>query len=156
MKSVLAAIAALCIAGPAHAAADYLLEIKSVAAWSASGPIELKVQSSGDSDGDGVADTGTLRLTCSGPKLRSASYRLDPAAGKAAAKSTGKSWNPASPQLMRHRPGYDLATLKGARRAADADGWVTLGLQHEDCLCTTATEVAKGTASKSRSNIQNN
>lgn len=156
------ASAALVIGSPVlSASADYFLVIKGISQASG-GPIYLKVTSSGDLDGDGVPDEGIVRLTCTGSKLRAASFQqtvLAPrdtasglATGKRADPATGpwKEWNPASPQLYQLRVtdnvGLPKITPKIAKEShgrAAADGWQPLSLADSATICAAASEAVR-------------
>ena len=126
-----------------------------------SGPLYIRVQA-GDVDGDGKADDAVLKLICADGKITSASYVTAPRdsgsgmpTGKrnyALVKIT-KDWGPASPQLQKMRPQYDVKTLKGNERMAD--GWTGITLRSTDGLCPAA-QAAAATVIKSKSNITNN
>lgn len=126
-----------------------------------SGPLYLRVQAD-DLDGDGKADDAVLKLVCADGKVASASYVVAPrdsATGMASGKRQYapvkiiKEWGPASPQLGKMRPQYDIKTLKGNERSAD--GWTGVTLGNTDGLCA-ATQAAAAAVVKSKSNITNN
>ncbi|MEO5773978.1 MAG: hypothetical protein ABIQ32_07670 [Sphingomicrobium sp.] len=162
MRTGLIFTAFLCaISAPAFASADYYLQIKGVAAQD--GKLYLKVQSSGDLDGDGLPDDGIVRLQCAGGQVRFAEFVTSPrdiATGQASGKRTHKpvtfvkEWGPATPQLSAMKPTYDVKKVEGTG-ARVADGWQMLSLSGADGLCPAA-EAAAGGAVKTRSNIQNN
>jgi hypothetical protein len=163
---IFAALAAFALLGSSTlsaASADYYLHIKGVSRDSAAGPIYL-LADIGDLDGDGVAEDALVRLACTGNDLGAVHYNVksprDSASGMATGKRTHgpvtfvKEWGPSTPQLSAMRPTYDLKAAKGARMAADADGWTAMTLSDADGLCPAAEAALK--AVKTRSNIQNN
>jgi hypothetical protein len=166
MRSVSPIIAGaiLCLSSPASAAYEFYVTVKGVARDARSGPIYLLVETSRDIGGDGAADDGILRIVCAAGKLRSASFHYNvkglrdaasaQASGKRPHQPTGfvKEWRPSTPQFRSIRP---LATAKGDKLSGDAGGWAPISLSNADGLCPAA-EAAAGTATKSRSNIQNN
>ena len=165
MRPTFALIATLGIGTVAQAApSGYFLEIEGVTRPAPAGPLYLKVSSTGDLDGDGLPDEAVLRITCASRKLAAAHYYVtgprDAASGQASGKrmhkplTIVKEWGAASPQLMKVRPTYDIKGMKGARIAADPEGWAPISLAQADELCPAA-EQATG-ALRSRSNIQNN
>jgi len=161
MRTRIIFTAFLCtICATAAASADYFLQIKGVAAQD--GALYLKVQGSGDLDGDGVPDEGIVRLQCADGSVRVADYVLTPrdaASGQASGKRTHKpvtfikEWGPATPQLSAMKPTYDVKKVEGTG-ARVADGWQSLSLSNADGLCPAAQAAAR--AVKTRSNIQNN
>ena len=160
---LLAALAGMSWSAASVASADYFLEIKGIAPSSGSGPLYLKVRSTGDLDGDGLPDDAVLRITCAAGKIAAshlAALPRDAASGQASGKRMHqpatfvKEWGPSSPQLMSYKPGYDLKSNTKARMAAGSDGWTSVTLSGVDGLCPAAEAAAKAT--KSRSNIQNN
>jgi hypothetical protein len=142
------------------------LQIKGVAQLMPAGPIYLDAVSSGDLDGDGLADAAIIRLVCAGGDLRSAEYNVkgprDAGSGMASGKRMHqpmtfiKEWAPATPRLMAIKPTYDVKKVEGSRaKPTREDSWTHLKLGNAGGLCPEA-EAAAGTISKSRSNIQNN
>jgi hypothetical protein len=125
-------------------------------------PLYLRV-AGGDSDGDGLGDEAVLKLTCSAGAVTDARYQpvspRDTVSGQPSGKRMHqpmkiiKEWDAASAQLAAMKPTYDVKTMKGARAAADADGWSPITLGTTDGLCAAA---SAGRATKTRSNIQNN
>ena len=128
-----------------------------------SGPTYLQVHA-GDLDGDGLPDDAVVRLTCAAGELRTAHYTVKSPRDSASGQATGKrmhkpvtitkEWGAATPQLMQVKPRYDVKAAKGARMTSDGGGWTSLKLANAEGLCP-ATEAAV-TATKTRSNIQNN
>lgn len=161
MRTGLTFPALLCtICAPAVASADYFLQIKGVAAHE--GKLYLKVQSTGDLDGDGVADEGVLRLDCAAGQVRAADYIQAPrdvATGQASGKRTHKpvtfikEWGATTPQLTAMKPTYDVKKVDGTG-ARVVDDWQMLSLSNADGLCPAAEAATR--AVKTRSNIQNN
>ena len=162
----------------AAASADYYLQIKAVGRDTPAGPIYLDAVSTGDLDGDGLADEVIIRLACAGGEVRSAEYNVkgprDAGSGMASGKRTHhpvtfvKEWGASTPQLRAMKVTYDLkkgevARAKpmaedswhtGAKTMAE-DSWHHVSLVKTGGLCP-AVEEAVGKISKSRSNIQNN
>jgi len=146
------------------ASADYYLTIKGVSRAGAEAPIYLQV-STGDLDGDGLADDRILRLDCADGTLRSASFQGEVISPRDAASGlpTGKrqhgavtivkEWGAATPELSKMRPSWDIKKMEGARASASS-GWTDVTLSQADGLCAAAATAAKAT--KTRSNIQNN
>ncbi len=149
-------------AAAAAASADYYLQIKGVAAEG--GYTFLDVVSTGDLDGDGLADEAVVRLQCVGADIQTAEYSIksprDAASGQASGKRTHKpvtfvkEWGATTPQLAKVRPGYNVKQNNGARAAATGDGWTAISLSDASSLCADSTAALKAT--KTRSNIQNN
>lgn len=149
----------------AQAAAPTKINLQGVLRESPTGPIYLKFSSTGDLDGDGLPDDGFLRLTCAGGVLEAAHYTVksprDSASGMASGKRTHKpvtfvkEWGPATPQLNKVKPTYDIKEAKGARMAMDGGGWTAIRLSNADGLCAAAAAAAK-VVTKTSSNIQNN
>ena len=120
------------------ASSDYYLKIEGVGRETPSGPLYLKVQSSGDLDGDGVPDDGVIKLVCSGDELRSAHYSVkcprDPASGQASGKrmhkpmTIVKEWGAATPQLSAMKPTYDVKKVEGTGARAHRWRWMGGGL----------------------------
>lgn len=142
------------------AAADVsVLTIGQVSQPAAAGPYYFQV-SGGDLDGDGAADDGIVRITCENGAVVSAHQVIAPrdsASGMASGKrmhkplTVIKEWGAATPELAAIKPTYDVKTIKGARVAADAEGWSPIALENTTGLCE-----ASRRAVKTRSNIQNN
>ena len=159
----MAAVALVSSSTLAAASADYFLHIKGVARDAAAGPIYL-LADIGDLDGDGVSEEATVRLNCAGGDLKAAHYNVksprDSASGMASGKRTHKpvtfvkEWGPSTPQFRAMKLSWDLKQAKGARLAADAEGWAPMTLSGAAGLCAAAE--ASVQATKSRSNIQNN
>lgn len=150
--------------GAAAAGADYFLQIKGVGRDAPTGPIYLQA-TNGDLDGDGAGDEMIVRLDCAGGSLRSAHYHVkaprDVATGQATGKRTHhpvtfvKEWGPATPQLTKMRPTYDVKKVEGSGALKmQVDDWQAIALANADGLCPAAEAAVKAT--KSRSNIQNN
>jgi hypothetical protein len=149
----------------ATAAAPMKINLQGVLRESPTGPLYLKFSSAGDLDEDGLADEGYLKLTCAGGELRSVHYHVksprDSASGQANGKRTHhpvtfvKEWGPATPQLMKVKPTYNIKQAKGARMTMDSGGWTAISLSDADGLCAAATAAAK-VVTKTSSNIQNN
>lgn len=138
------------------------LTIGGISQPQAGGPIYLKVHSSGDLDGDGVADEAIVRLSCAAGAV-STHYVVSPrdsASGQASGKRTHKplkivkEWDAATPQLGRMSPGYNVKENKGARLGGDDGGWAAIELSDAESVCAEAARAVKAT--KSRSNVQNN
>lgn len=143
------------------------ITITGISEATADGAIPLAV-SIGDVDGDGVSDSGTLLLRCSGGAVTEAMFHnvkspRDSASGQASGKRTHVMPHvlEKSSGLAAMRPGYDLKSNKrmiaaiGGKKGYDA--YQALTLHGADGLCPAALqEVAKVKATKSRSNIQNN
>ena len=156
-----AALAAISSAG--MAAADYYLKIEGASRPSVSGPVYLKVVSTGDLDGDGRADEGIVRVNCTAGKLTVAQFHhnvkspRDSASGMASGKRTHhpvtfvKEWGAATPQLREMKVGYNVKSNTGGRMTSD--GWQMLSLSNPEEVCAAAATVK---ATKTRSNIQNN
>jgi len=132
--------------------------IRKVASDGPAGPSYLMV-SGGDLDGDGLADEAVIRFTCANDAIAAAHAVITPrdagsgiATGKRMHKpiTITKEWEAASARVAAIRPTYDVKTVKGARVAADPDGWQPVDLDAPG-LCS-----ALGRAVKTRSNIQNN
>ncbi len=150
MRFVLLAVAVGGIsAGTAGiAAAPMKINIQGVLRESPTGPLYLKVISTGDLDGDGVPDEAIIRLACAGGVLGAAHYTVksprDSASGMASGKRTHhpvtfvKEWGPSTPQLKAMTPTYDIKTAKGARMTADGGGWTAIRLSNADGLCAAA------------------
>ena len=143
------------------------LTITGVSEETADGLIPLSV-TTGDLDGDGVADKGTLYLRCDGGSVMDALFYdvkspRDGASGQASGKRTHimpHVFDAASPSLAKMSPGYDVKTMKGGRMMAGKkgyDAYQSLSLTGADGLCPAAAQQASTVrATKSRSNIQNN
>lgn len=144
----MAAIALVSSSSIAAAAADYFLQIKGAARESAAGPIYL-LADIGDLDGDGVPDEAIVRLNCVGGDVRAAHYNVksprDSASGMASGKRTHhpvtfvKEWGPSTPQFFKvSKVHWDLKEAKGARVAADPQGWTPMTLFGTEGLCAAA------------------
>jgi hypothetical protein len=157
----LATAALLSCSTVAVASADYYLQIKGVGRDAAAGPVYL-LADIGDVDGDGVTEEAVVRLTCAGSSLSAAHYNVkaprDSASGMASGKRTHKpltfvkEWGAGTPQFRAMKVQWDLKEAKGARMAADGEGWVPMTLSGTEGLCA----AAEASVTKSRSNIQNN
>lgn len=133
-------------------------------AGDSSGPTYVQVHA-GDLDGDGIPDDAVVRLTCAAGELQTAHYTVKSPRDSASGLATGKrmhkpvtitkEWGPATPQLMKVKPTYNIKEAKGARMTSDGGGWTTLKLTNADGLCPAA-EVAAKLVTKTSSNIQNN
>ena len=156
----------LLVASAAMAAsADYYLKIDSVGR-DAGGPMYLKAHSSGDLDGDGLADNLVIRMECGAGLMHTAQYKVvsprDAASGQASGKrmhkpfTIVKEWGAATPQLSAMRPTYDVKKVEGTGARAGAtmdDSWNPISLSNSEELCAAA---ATAKVTKTRSNIQNN
>ena len=160
----LTAVALLGSSAGAAASADYYLQIKGVGRDAPAGPIYLQADV-GDLDGDGVQEEAVVRLNCAGGNVVAAHYNVksprDSASGMASGKRTHKpvtfvkEWGPASPQLMKMRPTYDVKKVEGTgAKTMAGDSWTQITLANADGLCPAAESAVKAT--KTRSNIQNN
>jgi hypothetical protein len=158
---VIAGALLLCSNAAMSASSDYYLKIEGVGRDTDSGPLYLKVKSSGDLDGDGLPDDAVIKLDCAGDELRSAHYSVtsprDAASGQASGKRMHKpitfvkEWGAATPQLSAMRPTYDVKKVEGTGARAAADGWTAVSLGDTGGICGAAAR-----AIKTRSNIQNN
>jgi hypothetical protein len=153
----LAAIASVAQA----ASADYFLKIEGVAGEASSGPIYLKVASSGDLDGDGAPDTAIVRMTCAGGQPVSTHYQVTSPRDAASGLATGKrqhkpitiikEWDAATPQLAKVKPSYNIKENKAARMSADAEGWKPIELANVSELCPASqSALTAGSASTSK------
>jgi hypothetical protein len=149
----------------AAASADYYMTFKAVG-LDPVGPTYMKGQSSGDLDGDGLADDVVIRMECAAGVMHTAEYRVtgprDLASGQASGKrmhkpfTIVKEWGAASPQLMAMKAGYDIKKVEGTGARAKTmaeDSWNPMTLSNSEELCAAA---ASARMTKSRSNIQNN
>ena len=142
----------------------HAMTITHVASDGTGSPLYLRVQAA-DLDGDGVADEAVVKLACDGGSVSSSSYQIvsprDVATGQSSGKRMHKpfvitkEWGAAPPQLSAMKPTYDVKTMKGARVAADAQGWTPMTLGSADGLCAAASDSAAKVI-KTRSNIKNN
>jgi hypothetical protein len=165
-KALLAAALATFGSAAMAANADYFLKVEGVSRPSASGPIYLKVTSTGDLDGDGIPDEGVVRLNCTGSVIAAAAFHYnvksprDAASGMASGKRTHhpvtfvKKWGPSTPQFRTMQIGYQVKPAAKAGTAAQSEGWTQIELSGAEGLCPVAIDAVK--AHKSRSNIQNN
>ena len=147
------------------ASADYYMTFKAVGI-DPGGPMYIKAHSSGDLDGDGLADDVVIRMECAAGVMHAAQYQVisprDAASGQASGKrmhkpfTIVKEWGAASPQLMAMKASYDIKKVEGTGARAKtmmADDWSPISLANTEELCAAA--VAAKVA-KTRSNIQNN
>ncbi|MEO5612944.1 MAG: type VI secretion system tube protein Hcp [Sphingomicrobium sp.] len=147
------------------ASADYYMTFKAIS-LDPGGPMYLKAHSSGDLDGDGVADDVVIRMECAAGVMHAAQYQVtgprDAASGQATGKrmhkpfTIVKEWGAASPQLMAMKATYDIKKVEGTGARAKATGeddWNPISLANSEELCAAAV-AAK--VIKTRSNIQNN
>lgn len=144
--------------------ADYYMTFKAVG-LDPGGPIYVKAHSSGDLDGDGLADDVVIRMECAAGAMHTAEYRVtsprDAASGQASGKrmhkpfTIVKEWGAATPQLMAMKASYDVKKVEGtgARAISYDDSWNPIALSNSEDLCAAAAAVR---ATKTRSNIQNN
>lgn len=144
--------------------------IDGVAAPDAEGMIPLSV-ATGDLDGDGAADRGTLLVRCSGSSVADALYAdvktaRDAGSGLATGKRTYVAphvFESAGPRLSAMKLHWDLKEAKGARVIAGFmskkgyDYYQAVSLKDVPGLCAAASaQAARVKATKTRSNIQNN
>ena len=147
------------------ASADYFLKIDSVG-LDQGGPVYLKAHSSGDLDGDGLADDVVIRMECAAGVMHSAEYQVtgprDAASGQASGKrmhkpfTIVKEWGAANPALKAMKAGYDIKKVEGTGARAKpmmADDWNPMTLANSEDVCAAAMATK---ATKTRSNIQNN
>ena len=147
------------------ASADYYMTFKAVG-LDPGGPMYIKAHSSGDLDGDGLADDVVIRMECAAGVMHTAQYRVtgprDAASGQASGKrmhkpfTIVKEWGAASPQLMAMKSSYDIKKMEGTGARAKTmaeDSWNPITLANSEDLCAAA---AAAKATKTRSNIQNN
>ncbi len=165
MFGYLAATALLSCSTVAAASADYYLQIKRVGRDSVAGPIYLDAVSTGDLDGDGIADEAIVRLVCAGGELRSAEYSVKAPRDLATGQSSGKrmhkpltvikEWGPGTPLLMTMKPTYDVKKVEGSgAKTMSEDSWTHIRLANADGLCAAAE--ASVQINKSKSNVKNN
>jgi hypothetical protein len=140
--------------------------ITGVAAPTADGMIPLSV-ATGDLDGDGAEDRGTLLIRCDGDSLAEAMWSnvkspRDFAPGLATGKRTHivpHAFDTSGPRLAAMRGTWDLKEAKGARMLSRKgyEAYQAVSLSNVAGLCPAATvQAATVKATKSRSNIQNN
>lgn len=147
------------------ASADYYMTFKAVGI-DPGGPMYIKAHSSGDLDGDGLADDVVIRMECAAGVMHTAQYQVisprDIATGQASGKrmhkpfTIVKEWGAASPQLMAMKASYDIKKVEGTGARAKtmmADDWSPISLANTEELCAAA---AATKATKTHSNIQNN
>ena len=146
------------------ASADYYMTFKAVG-LNPGGPMYIQAHSSGDLDGDGMADDVVIRMECAAGVIHTAQYQVisprDAASGQASGKrmhkpfTIVKEWGAATPQLMAMKTGYDVKKVEGtgARAISYDDSWNPITLSNSEDLCAAA---AAAKATKTRSNIQNN
>lgn len=143
--------------------ADYYMTFKAIG-LDPGGPIYMKAHSSGDLDGDGLADDVVIRMECAAGVMHTAAYRVisprDLASGQASGKrmhkpfTIVKEWGPATPQLMAMKPSYDVKKVEGTgAKTMGEDSWHQISLANSEELCAGA---AAAKVTKTRSNIQNN
>ena len=93
----------------------------------------IKAHSSGDLDGDGLADDVVIRMECAAGVMHTAQYQVtgprDAASGQASGKrmhkpfTIVKEWGAATPQLMAMKSSYDIKKVEGTgARAKTIDG----------------------------------
>lgn len=139
--------------------------IEGVAAPTADGMIPLSV-ATGDLDGDGAADRGTLLIRCAGDSVAEALYAdvrtaREAGSGMATGRRTHVAphvFESAGPRL-RLKGSWDLKEAKGARMFSRKgyDAYKAVSLSNVAGLCPAASaQAASVKATKSRSNIQNN
>ena len=161
-RVMIATVLGSLVAGTAaQSAAPTKINLQGVLRETPTGPLYLKFSSAGDLDGDGLADEGYLKLNCAGGQLRSAHYNVksprDSASGMASGKRTHhpvtfvKEWGPATPQLMKVKPTYNIKEAKGARMTMDGGGWTAISLSDADGLCAAAEAAVGATPSPSTS-----
>ena len=147
------------------ASADYYMTFKAVG-LDPGGPMYIKARSSGDLDGDGLADDVVIRMECTAGVMHTAQYQLtgprDIATGQASGRrmhkpfTIVKEWGAATPQLMAMKASYDIKKMEGTGARAKTmaeDSWHPIALANSEELCAAA---AAAKATKTRSNIQNN
>jgi hypothetical protein len=145
--------------------ADYYMTFKAVGI-DPGGPMYIQARSSGDLDGDGLADDVVIRMECAAGVMHLAQYQVisprDAASGQASGKrmhkpfTIVKEWGAATPQLMAMKTGYDIKKVEGTGARAKTmavDDWNPINLSNSEELCAAA---AAAKATKTRSNIQNN
>jgi hypothetical protein len=145
--------------------ADYYMTFKAVG-LDPGGPMYIKAHSSGDLDGDGLADDVVIRMECAAGVMHQAQYQVisprDAASGQASGKrmhkpfTIVKEWGAATPQLMAMKASYDVKKVEGTGARAKTmaeDDWNPITLSNSEDLCAAA---ATTKATKTRSNIQNN
>ena len=166
LKIPMIASGLLLLASAATAAsADYYLKFNSVG-LDPGGPIYLKAHSSGDLDGDGVADDVVVRMVCTAGVMHSAEYRVtgprEAASGQASGKrmhkpfTMVKEWGAATPELAAMKASYDIKKVEGTGARAKItmeDDWNPMSLANSEDVCASA---AAAKATKTRSNVQNN
>ncbi len=148
------------------ASSDYFLKIDAVGR-DPGGPIYMKAHSSGDLNGDGLADAIIIRMDCTAGVMHTAQYQVtsprDAASGQASGKRMHKpfkivkEWGAATPQLMAMKTGYDVKKVEGTGARAktmNEDSWHAITLSNSEDLCAAA--VAAKIVTKTSSNIQNN
>ena len=146
------------------ASADYYMTFKAVS-LDPGGPMYIKAHSSGDLDGDGLADDVVIRMECAAGVMHAAQYQVisprDAASGQASGKrmhkpfTIVKEWGAASPQLMAMKTSYDVKKVEGtgARAISYDDSWNPITLSNSESICA---EAVAAKVTKSRSNIRNN
>ena len=146
---ILVLIMIAAIASPA-AATDF-----SVVHMASDGNVRYLHVATGDVDGDGVADMGVLRLTCSGGAVSSAAVHAprDVATGQSSGKrmhrpfTIVKEWGPAPAMSASVKPTYDVKTMKGARMAGGktmaVDDWHQVSVTGVGAACDSSKPVGK-------------
>ena len=137
-------IALVAVAAPA-AATDF-----SVMHQSSDGNLRYLHVQAGDVDGDGIADTAVIRLTCDRGSVSSAALYSprDAASGQAGGKrmhkpfTIVKEWSAAPPSLAGARGNWDLATMKGAKTMA-MDDWSPVRITGVDAACSLSNSANK-------------
>ena len=140
--------------------------VDGVAAPTAEGMIPLLV-ATGDLDGDGTADRGTLLIRCAGDSVTDAMWlnvksARDVGSGMASGRRTFVAphvFETSGPRLAALRGSWNLKEAKGARLAGKKgyDHYQAVSLSNVAGLCPAASaQAATVKATKSRSNIQNN
>jgi hypothetical protein len=145
--------------------ADYYMTFKAVGI-DPGGPMYIQAHSSGDLDGDGLADDVVIRMDCAAGVMHTAQYQVvsprDVASGQATGKrmhkpfTIVKEWGAATPQLMAMKATYDIKKVEGTGARAKTmaeDDWNPITLSNSEDLCAAA---AAAKVTKTRSNIQNN
>lgn len=162
--SMMAGVLLLAANSAMAAHADYYMTFKAVG-LDPGGPMYIQAHSSGDLDGDGLADDVVIRMECAAGVMHAAQYQVisprDAASGQATGKrmhkpfTIVKEWGAATPQLMAMKASYDVKKVEGtgARAISYDDSWNPITLSNSEDLCAAA---AATKATKTRSNIQNN
>ena len=141
----------LLVANAAMAAhADYYMTFKAVGI-DPGGPMYIKARSSGDLDGDGLADDVVIRMECAAGVMHTAQFQVtgprDAASGQASGKrmhkpfTIVKEWGAATPQLMAMKSSYDIKKVEGTGARAKTmmvDDWNPISLSNSEDLCAAA------------------